>query len=371
MSYPRLKIDLDKIHHNTSRLVSYLGEQGISVTGVTKSFLGAPQIVKAITRAGVTSLGDSRIENIEHMRKSGISAQMVLIRSPMLSQVTRVVDAADVSFNTELTILRALSCAAIKAGKTHQVLLMVELGDLREGILPKDIKDIIDEVKKLNNLRLIGLGANLACRSGVIPDNTNMNELSELANLLIPQKPFSEHIISGGNSSNLNWVFKGGDIGRVNNLRLGESLLLGIDPLHRKPIDGLFVDAFTLVAEVIESKLKPSKPWGKTAQSAFGDVPEFEDQGDINQAIVATGRQDIDVDGLEPPIGIDIIGASSDHLVLNTRTTKLTVGSQVVFKLNYSAVLSAMTSPHITKFFHESRAGKMASDPTHVVYDAA
>ena len=35
------------------------------------------------------------------------------------------------------------------------------------------------------------------------------------------------------------------------------------EPLHRDPIDGLHTDAITLVAEVIESKVKPSQPWGR------------------------------------------------------------------------------------------------------------
>lgn len=351
MSVSGLQINLDKIFHNASTLVARLKTHEISVTGVTKAFLGAPEIASALLRGGVTSLGDSRIENIEFMRQSGITAQMILIRSPMLSQTDRVVESADISFNTELDVLAALSLAAVKARKTHGVVLMIELGDLREGIMPIDIEKTVRAVCKLPNIKFLGLGTNLACRNGVSPDNRNMAELSAFAARIAVTNDSCPLFVSGGNSSNLDWVFGGGEVGRINNLRLGEAILLGREALNRQPVRGLFTDAISLIAEVIESKTKPSKPWGAIAQAAFGDVTHLGNQGDINQAIVAIGRQDIDPDGLHPPAGVHILDASSDHLVLNAGDEKLGVGSKVSFQLNYSALLRAMTSPHILKTF--------------------
>ena len=146
MSAPRLEIDLDKIEHNARVLVERLGAAGISVTGVTKATLGSPEIAGALLRAGVCTLGDSRIENIEAMRRARVPASMSLIRSPMVSQAERVVAHADVSFNTELDVISGLSSAAQKTGKTHGIVLMVELGDLREGILPGDLESTVREV---------------------------------------------------------------------------------------------------------------------------------------------------------------------------------------------------------------------------------
>ena len=351
MSNPLLQIDLDKIFHNASTLVARLKCKGVSVTGVTKAFLGASQIAKTLLRAGVSSLGDSRIENIEFMRKSGITAQMILIRTPMLSQTDRVVASADLSFNTELDVLFALSSAAVKARKTHGIVLMVELGDLREGIMPRDVEKAVRTVLELPNIKLMGLGTNLACRNGVSPDNRNMAELSAIENRFVPTDTSTQPIVSGGNSSNLNWVFGGGEIGCINNLRLGEAILLGREALNRQPINGLFTDAICLMTEVIESSIKPSKPWGTIAQSAFNGASNLDDQGYINQAIAAVGRQDTDPEGLHPPNGIEVLGASSDHLILNARAKKLVVGSTVSFQLNYGALLHAMTSPHVAKTF--------------------
>jgi len=346
MTAPRLDINLDKIHHNASVLVKRLAERDISVTGVTKATLGSPEVANAMLRAGVNGLGDSRIENIESMRNARIPASMTLIRSPMLSQANRVVRHADVSFNTELDVISKLSSEAQKERRTHGVVLMVELGDLREGIMPDDLKNTVHEMLRFPNITLRGIGTNLACRSGAAPDASNMSELSALADSIEATFGLTLDIVSGGNSANLDWALSNTDVGRINDLRLGESILLGREPLHRQPIDGLYTDAITLTAEVIESKVKPSLPTGEIAQTAFGDTPLVTDRGLISQTILAIGRQDIDPSGLQAPPGIKILAGSSDHLIVEPG---LSVGSEITFQLNYSALVRAMTSPFVSK----------------------
>jgi predicted amino acid racemase len=351
MLAPRLEIDLGKIQHNTRTLVERLAKSDISVTGVTKATLGSVEIAHAMLLAGVSGLGDSRIENIEAMRSANVSARMSLIRSPMLSQAKRVVTSADVSFNTELEVIRRLSLEAGKLGRTHAVVLMVELGDLREGIMPVDLMAAVSETLKLPNIVFKGLGTNLACRSGTSPDETNMAELSRLAALTETTFGISIEMVSGGNSANLEWVFNSEHTGRVNNLRLGESILLGRETLHRNAIGGLHTDAIALVAEVVESKFKPTQPTGELAQNAFGECPELADRGTVAQAILAIGIQDVDLGGLQAPKGIEVLGGSGDHLVLTSAAGKLPVGAEMTFQLNYSALLRAMTSPFVGKCY--------------------
>lgn len=349
MSAPRLEIDLDKIRHNARTLVARLAGRGISVTGVTKATLGSPAVARALLSAGVRALGDSRIENIEAMRRAQVPASMTLLRAPMLSQATRVVAHADVSFNTGIDTIRALSFAAQSTGRRHGVVFMVELGDLREGIMPGDLEQTVRETLSFPNIVLRGIGANLACRSGVSPDASNMSELSALADALDAMLGRRVDIVSGGNSANLAWAFDAADTGRINDLRLGESILLGREPLRRRPIDGLHCDAITLVAEVIESNVKPSRPWGTIAETAFGALPPSADRGDVSQVIFALGRQDTDPAGLHPPPGIELLGASSDHLVAASGRDRPAVGGETRFQLDYSALLRAMTSPFVTK----------------------
>ena len=349
MTAPRLEIDLEKIRHNASTLVKRLRLRGISVTGVTKATLGSPEIAGVLLQAGVRAIGDSRIENIEALRGAGILAPMTLIRSPMMSQVERVVAHADVSFNTELEVIGKLSDAAYGSGRTHGIVLMVELGDLREGIMPEDLLSTVRETLRCRSVVLKGTGTNLACRSGVAPDAGNMAKLSALADSIDAAFGLTLDTVSGGNSGNLPWAFSAAGTGRINDLRLGESILLGVEPLHRQPIQGLYTDAITLVAGVIESKVKPSQPWGDIGQTAFGAKPALKDRGFISQAILAIGHQDTDPEGLTASSGIEIVGASSDHLILDLGNNKVPVGAEVTFQPNYSAVVRAMTSPFVAK----------------------
>lgn len=362
MAAPRLEIDLDRIYHNAHELVIRLAERRISVTGVTKAAPGSVAIANTFLQAGVAGLGDSRIENIRAFRRAGNTVlpgevPMTLIRSPMLSQVQQVVMYADISCNTEIEVIKKLSREAQKQNRIHQILLMVELGDLREGIMPDDLIDTVREVICLPHVTLKGIGANLACRCGVSPDAANMGLLSELAERIEAVFNLTLDVVSGGNSANLLWALSGNNkTGRINNLRLGEAVLLGCETLQRQPIDGLCTDAITLVAEVIESKVKPSQPTGDIAQTAFGEAQAVTDRGPVRQAILAIGIQDIDPGGLQAPAGVEVLGASSDHLVIESIDNELRVGDEVTFQLNYSALIRATTSPFVAKIY-TSRQG--------------
>jgi predicted amino acid racemase len=174
-----------------------------------------------------------------------------------------------------------------------------------------------------------------------------MAELSALAVSLEAAFGLVVGVVSGGNSGNLDWALGGAAPGRVNDLRLGESILLGCEPLHRRPIEGLHTDAVTLVAEVIESKRKPSQPRGEIAQTAFGAVALPPDRGTMIRTIVAIGHQDVDPAGLTAPPGIAVLGASSDHLVLGSGSRPLAVGTEISFTPDYGALVRAMTSPFV------------------------
>lgn len=358
MKAPRLEIKLNQLHHNAKKLIENLALQGISITGVSKATMAMPEIVNIWINAGIHSIGESRIENIESINKVNNRVRTLLTRIPMLSQVDQVVSQASISCNSELSVLNALAGAAEKQNLRHGVLLMVELGDLREGILPKDLNEVVKQVMNLPNLELIGIGANLGCQNGVAPDQKNMNELSLIMNNVEADFKIKLEWCSGGNSANLPWLTAGGEPDRLNHLRLGEALLLGREPLTRTIIKGLYTDAITLVVEVIETKLKPTTPWGIQYQTSFSDAPSKQNQksnDDRNEIfdsriLLAIGEQDIDPSGLKAD-GIEIKGASSDYLVVSSSQNTLKVGCEQRFSLNYSALLRAMTSPYIKKYF--------------------
>jgi predicted amino acid racemase len=347
---PRIEISLSKIRDNARMLCELYGHRGISLMGVSKAVLGEPSIVEAMIQGGVRFIADSRIENIQKMKNAGISTQFVLLRTP-LSQAEAVVTSVDISLNTEIETIKQLSYYAKLHNRNHQIIVMVELGDLREGVLPGDLSQFIRKTLSLSHIKIVGIGCNLACYGGVKPDNKNMHKLSELVNDIKKEFQIDLEIISGGNSANYEWYKSAQYIGNINNLRLGESILLGCETVNRKAIPGLHTEAFKLVAEVIESKTKPSLPFGEICQDAFGNVPSFSDRGISQRVIIALGRQDVLVSSLKSKKKLEILGASSDHIILDGKNHNLQVGDEVNFNLDYGGLLSAMTSPFIRKQF--------------------
>jgi predicted amino acid racemase len=352
VSAPRLEVDLHKIEANTRHLSDQLTPRGISITGVTKAVLGSPEVGAAMLRGGAAGLGDSRVENLDRLRLADPVAPRRLIRSPMLSQVDHVVRVATSSLNTSPKILESLDSAARRARRTHDVVIMVELGDLREGVAADEVPALAARARTLRRLQLCGLGANLACQNGVVPDDRNMRELSRIVEDVERRLGTELALVSGGNSANLPWALSTSDPGRITELRVGEAILLGTEPLHRTVLPGLHDDAFRLVAEVIEIGVKPARPWGERAQNAHGDphdpsVPAR--TGTTHQALLALGRQDVDPDGLVAPPGMAVLGMSSDHTVLDVGDHQLDVGAEITFGLGYGALVRAMTSPFVAR----------------------
>ncbi|MDN4480659.1 alanine/ornithine racemase family PLP-dependent enzyme [Demequina muriae] len=370
MTAPRIEVDLAAIEHNARTLVARLAPTGITVTGVTKATLGSPQIARAVLRGGVTRLADSRIENLERLRRGGITAPLTLLRSPAPAQAARAILAADVSLVSDIDVVRSLAEASKAAGLSHGVVLMVELGDLREGLMPGELLTTARQVAALAGVELVGLGANLACLSGVIPGTEQMRDLSALASLVATRLGLPALRVSGGNSANLPWALGRGSVGAVNDLRLGEALLLGLDPLTAQPIDGLRTDAFTVVGAVIESREKPTEPWGQVAPVAARAAHARHSAPSARagrarriQTIVALGRQDSDPDGLTPPAGASILGASSDHLVLETSAV-VAAGAEMRFGVDYGALLRAMASPFVAVLATEPADVSLAASPS-------
>jgi predicted amino acid racemase len=343
-------IDLERIAHNIYTIVKFYKKKGIKITPVTKGVCGSIEIAKQFSGFDIHSIGDSHLENILKMKKAGVDKKFMLLRSAMLSEAEEIAANVDISLNSEMTVIKSLNKFAKKYGKIQDILLMIELGDLREGILPSQVDEYVEEISDLSNIRLAGIGTNLACLSGIKPTGRNMDKLSSIAEYIQNKYKIQLSIISGGNSANYQWTQEISRAGMINHLRIGESILLGTDPISKRKIPGLRDNAFQLQVEVIEIKRKPSTPTGIITFNAFGETPSFEDEGEINRAILAIGSQDLDIKGCSPiDKTLKIIGSTSDHLIINSRNKKLKVGDIVEFQLTYSALLHLMVSPYIDK----------------------
>ncbi len=363
-SYPRLEISLDKITHNTETLVRKCRRSGIRVAGVTKVFCGHPMIAGAMVAAGIDIIADSRIENLKRLRE--IKLPKMLMRLPMISRVGEVVEYADISLNSEMETIRALSAEAGLQDRTHKVILMFDLGDLREGIYDQaEMLRTVEEALQLERIIVAGVGTNLTCYGGVIPTKDNLARLVELKRTIESSFDIELDIVSGGNSSSLHLVEEQTVPDGINQLRLGESIVLGRETAYGHQIIGTYDDCFKLIAEIIEIKDKPSVPTGELGLDSSGNRPGFVDKGIRRRAICAVGKQDVTPENIVADDGgIEILGASSDHLILDVTEghSAYEVGDLVSFKLTYGGILSCMTSEYICKSFR--RVGEALGEPT-------
>lgn len=352
MNYPALIIDLKKIEQNTRAVLDQCKKYNISLTAVSKCYCGMSEIALAQLRGGATMIADSRVNNLKKLQE--LPVKKMLIRIPMISQVDDVVRYADYSMNSELKTIKALSNAAIKQGKMHKIIFMIDIGDLREGCLPEKSIAVMEEIIKLKGVTLDGIGANFGCFGGVMPEYNNLHILVELAEEVKSMFGVNVNIISGGNSFTYTTMVQGQCPKEINHFRLGDILLTGYDSRLSQMVPGAVEDAITMTCEIVELMNKPSKPFGKIEKDAFGNVPCFEDKGIRKRAIFAVGRQDIRIEEIFPiEKGMEILGASSDHMIVDVTEYAggLEVGSVVTFRLTYGSLLSAFTSEYVEKVF--------------------
>jgi ornithine racemase len=353
MSDPRVDIDLSRIERNARTIVERCEQAGIQVFGVTKGTCGMPQVARAMLRGGVAGIAESRFENIHRLRDSGIQCPLMLLRSPPLARAEDVVRTVDISLQSELEVIREVSRVAARLGRVHDIVLMVDLGDLREGIWPSELLPMVEQVEQLRGVRIAGLGTNLTCFGAIIPTEENLSQL--LAHAYKVERLTGRRLdwVSGGNSSSLPLLLAGRMPQGINNLRIGEAILQGgRDTFHEHPWPELDRDAFLLSGELLEVKVKPSIPIGKSGIDAFGQKPRFVDEGDRLRGIANIGREDVIVEGLMPMTrGVRVLGASSDHLVLDLTDADvpLKVGDSIQFRMSYGALLAAMTSEYVEK----------------------
>lgn len=351
MNPPCFYVDIEKLRHNAAQIKKLCNQKGIEVMGVIKGVCAFLPVVRAMLEGGIGKLGDSRIKNIVRLRNAGIRDPIYLLRLPMLSEVEEVVLHCDGSLNSEVGSIKALSEAAKAVGKTHKILLMVELGDLREGIMPHHVMKVMEEIVGLPSIEVEGLGTNFGCYGGVLASFANTKILVDLSREIEETFGLRLKTLSGGNSSTIPLMLQGDLAPGINQYRIGEGILLGRDPSSLKPLPGTYQDAFVLEAEVIEIKTKPSAPSGEVGLNVHGDAPRFQDRGPRVRAIAALGTQDGIVEGLRPRVeGVEILGASSDHLIMDiTEADGIEVGSTLAFDMEYRALMSFSASPYVAK----------------------
>lgn len=323
---------------------------------VSKLLCGNKIYLQEIIDLGVTEIHDSRISNLKKIKAIDSTIQTVYIKPPAKRSIEKIVQYADVSFNTEIYTIQMLSSEAQKQNKIHKIIIMIEMGDLREGVLGENLIDFYSQISNLPNIEIRGIGTNLNCLSGVMPTQDKLIQLSLYKQLI--EAKFNIHIpwVSGGTSVALPLLLKNARPMEVNHFRIGEALFFGKDLFTGETIEGMHNDVFKLHAEIIEITQKPDTPTGELGENVAGNTFSLNDAEDLGgtslRAILDIGLLDMQPQYLEPDDNeITIVDASSDMLVIDISNSKrkYKVGELVSFNIKYMGALYLLNSDYVEK----------------------
>ncbi|MFC2150775.1 alanine racemase [Calditrichota bacterium] len=229
--------------------------QILSSNSITLNVLyGHKATLSAMQQLSVRSMGDSRLDNLRAIERLSPDLESWYLRLPHLSVIEDVVDLADVSLNSEIEIIEQINKHASKLGKTHRIVVMIELGDLREGILPGSLINFYNHVFQLSSVEVVGIGANLGCLSGTVPNVDQMTQLLLYRELLELKFGRKLPMISAGSSIVLPMLLSNRMPNGINHFRIGEAVFLGTDLVNGGTLPELRDDAIVLEAEIAEIK---------------------------------------------------------------------------------------------------------------------
>lgn len=350
-----ITLDSKKLKANFQYLDTLFNKHRIQWTVVSKILSGNSMFMMELLSLGVKQLADSRVSNLKTVKKIDPGIETMYIKPPAKRAISSVVKYADISMNTEIETIKRLSDEAQKQGKVHKVIIMIELGELREGVVGDNLIDFFSKVFSYENIDVIGIGTNLTCLYGVLPNQDKLIQLCLYEQLI--EARFNKQIpyVSGGSSVTIpllsNKLLPKG----INHFRVGESLFLGTDVYNDEPMKNMKTDVLRLYSEIIELSEKPIVPSGDMGSNVEGSEFDFkkEDIGQVgHRAILDLGLLDVDMDHIKPvDEEIEFAGASSDMLVVNLGKNKqgYNVGDLIEFRLDYMGTLRAINSKYIDK----------------------
>lgn len=351
MYTPVLEVHTEKLMENAGRLSAFCAAHGRELVFSTKGFCAHPEVIRAARAGGIDRFADSRMKNIITAKQALPGLHYQLIRIPAPSEAAEVVRWADVSVQSQIETIRLISDEALRQGKVHPIILMLDVGDLREGVFgPEQLREIAPQIRECRGVELIGLGTNVGCYGSVLPSRENMGALVEARDFLNDAWGFQIRTLSAGGTCCLKLLEEGVLPEGVNQIRAGEAVTCGEDTTGNRFLEGYHPDVFQLSAQVVELRRKPSVPVGELGLDGSGERPLYPDRGVRLRAVCALGKQDVDWGALTPLLpGAEIIGASSDHLLVDVEDCGGAVrpGDWLHFRCGYMAIMRAATSPYV------------------------
>ncbi|MBI9053282.1 MAG: alanine/ornithine racemase family PLP-dependent enzyme [Bacteroidales bacterium] len=348
-------LNTEKLSHNFTYLNKMFKKHNIEWAVVSKILCGHKGYITEVINLGIKQICDSRVSNLKVIKDIDPKIETIYIKPPAKRSLKSIIKYADISINTEFSTIKQLNVEAKKLNKTHKIIIMIEMGELREGVMGDDFIDFYESVFNLSNIEVVGIGTNLNCLYGVLPNQDKLIQLSLYEQLI--EAKFNKNItyVSGGSSVTIPLIFKGLLPKSINHFRVGETLFLGTDVYNDSTIRNMEHNVFQLFAEIIELSEKPIVPSGEMGTNVEGAEYEFNDSDlgkNSYRAILDIGLLDVEDRHIQPKDNsIEIAGSSSDMIVLdigkNSKNYK--VGDLIEFQLDYMGTLSVLNSKYIEK----------------------
>ncbi len=350
-----IELDKEKLKYNYNYLDQTFKGHKIQWGIVTKVLCGNKVFIQEIIDLGISQVCDSRTSNLKVIKKLKPEIETVYIKPPAIGNIRNVIEYADISFNTEYSTIKGLSAEARKQGKLHKIIIMIEMGDLREGVMRKEFINFYSRVFNLPHIEVVGIGTNLNCLNGVLPNNDKLIQLSLYRQLI--QAKFNKNIplVSGGTSVTIPLLLKGMLTGGVNHFRVGETLFFGNDLYNNVKLENMESRIFRLFAEIIELSEKPVVPEGEIGLNLTGNLVEINEEDYSKRtfrAILDLGLLDVEENNIQPvDKELKFVGSSSDMIVmdLGENLQKYKVGDLIEFEINYLGLLSLLNSNYVEK----------------------
>lgn len=350
-----LKLYRDKLRENYNFLDDLFKGNDIKWGITTKLLCGHEEYLKEVADLGIGEMHDSRISNLKKIKEIDPDTMTTYIKPPPKDIIESVVKYADASLNTELSTIHALSEEAKRQDTVHKVIIMIEMGDLREGVIRENLIDFYEKVFKLENIEVLGIGTNLNCMHGVMPDEDKLIQLSLYKQIIELRFDKTIPLVSGGTTVTIPLLLRNQLPKGINHFRVGEALFFGKDLFSDGTIEGMHNDVLELYTQVIEVSEKPKVPTGDLGKDPQGNVMEIneEDYGKTSyRVILDIGYLEVNPDHLIiDDENVEIVDASSDMLILDVGDNKAghEVGDFIRFRMKYMGALGLMNSDYIDK----------------------
>ena len=331
----RIVADLQLLRGNVRALIAHCQELGVHLLPVLKGVEAWPVLAAMCLEEGLGHLAVSSASQAARLAGAGLP-RPVMLGLPPLSQVRDVASLCCRSVVSTEEAALALAEQARTLRLPHGVLLMMDLGDGREGCRPDQVPALARAVRHMTHpwFSLDGVAANFGCLVEAPPSPQSLDVLTMVA-CEVGRRAGEAGEVSLGGSVLLPWLADHALPACVTELRIGYALFLGHFMGQDCAVAGLRQDAFLLAAEVLEAGVKQTEAEGLRRRIVL----------DVGVLEIAPNRL-IPLDA-----GMRLVGASSDYLVYDVEECPrhFVTGEEVLFRPGYESLARAFHSCSVKK----------------------